>query len=288
MIHFGSMELADAERWPDLIAIVRAKVKPERDANNRAAYRDRWWWFGERRPALYASIRRRTRCLACSAVTKHFVIAPQPTDRVFSHNVNVFVLEQRAGFTVLQSRVHEAWARLLSATLEERLNYRTSDCFETFPFPTPDPRALPPTLDAPGERLYTARARYMVETDQGLTKTYNRLKDPTCLDPAIVALRRLHEDLDRAVLAGYREHAGWPEIAVPPYGTPTTPAEERAVEAFEDEVIDRLFQLNAERAAAERAGAAGTAKSRKASATKRRPAKKRAPPEAGKDLFERA
>ena len=43
------------------------------------------------------------------------------------------------------------------------------------------------------------RAKYMVDTDQGLTKTYNALKDPACEDPRILDLRRLHEEMDRAV-----------------------------------------------------------------------------------------
>jgi len=36
---------------------------------------------------------------------------------------------------------------------------------------------------------------------------------------------------------------------VPPYVSPVTEDEKRRLEAFEDEVIDRLFVLNAERAA---------------------------------------
>ena len=50
--------------------------------------------------------------------------------------------------------------------------------------------------------------------------------------------------MDRAVLDAY----GWSDIEVPPFTTPSTPAERAAMEAFEDEVIDRLFVLNAERA----------------------------------------
>jgi hypothetical protein len=46
------MELAEAERWPDLLAIVREKVKPERDTNNREVRRKYWWRFGEVAPAL--------------------------------------------------------------------------------------------------------------------------------------------------------------------------------------------------------------------------------------------
>ena len=127
------------------------------------------------------------------------------------------------------------------------LNYSATDCFEPFPFPAPDPRTEIPTLEAIGERLYTARAKYMLDTQQGLTKTYNALKDPDCADPAILALRGLHIELDRAVLHAY----GWDDIEVPPYTTPRTPAERLTFEAFEDAVLDCLFALNAERAAEE-------------------------------------
>lgn len=184
----------------------------------------------------------------------------QPVGRVFSHKVYVFALSQFQHFGLLQSRIHVAWTWLLSSTLEDRLNYSATDCFETFPFPTDDALA---TLDPIGQQLYDARAAYMVATNQGLTATYNQLKDPDCSPDcpedlaAIEHLRRLHEDLDRAVLAAY----GWSDIAVPPF-CPKTDAERAAVSLFEDLVIDRLFALNAERAAAE-AKAAGTTASMK-------------------------
>jgi hypothetical protein len=87
----------------------------------------------------------------------------------------------------------------------------------------------------------------MAETSQGLTQTYNRLKDPDCDEPRIVALRRLHEEMDRAVLDAY----GWSRIAVPPF-CPKTDADRASLEAFEDEVIDALFVLNAARAEEEK------------------------------------
>jgi hypothetical protein len=70
------------------------------------------------------------------------------------------------------------------------------------------------------------------------------------MPPDVVArtVRRLHEETDRAVLAAY----GWDDVKVPPYGTPTSEAEKKVLERFEDEVIDRLFALNAERAEEER------------------------------------
>jgi hypothetical protein len=115
----------------------------------------------------------------------------------------VFPLEASSAFAALQSRVHEFWTLLLASGLEDRSGYRPSDCFETFPFPQPDPRSVIPELEAIGEKLYAARAAYMLDTNQGLTKTYNALKDPSCTDPRILELRALHEEMDRAVLRAY-------------------------------------------------------------------------------------
>lgn len=106
--------------------------------------------------------------------------------------------------------------------------------------------------DVVGQRLCDTRAAYMIATQQGLTEAYNRLKDPACHDAPIVELRRLHEEMDRAVLDAY----GWTDIVVPPF-CPSNAAEQKALETFQDQVIDRLFVLNAERAEEEKRAGLG-------------------------------
>lgn len=258
VINFGTMSLEEAERWPDLIAIVREKVKPERDKNNREVRKKYWWRFGEVAPALYEAIGPLKRCLVNSRHTKHLVFAFQPTERVFSEALYVYPFEDNAHFAVLQSRIHEPWARLLSSSLEDRLRYAASDCFETFPFPRDATLGPGSVIERAGKTLYEKRAKYMVDTQQGLTQTYNQLKDPQCTEPRVEELRRLHEAMDRAVLDAY----GWKDIEVPPYGTPVTHEERKALERFEDEVIDRLFELNSQRAAEERVNGLRDRKSR--------------------------
>lgn len=245
VINFGQMTLDEAERWPDLLAIVREKVKPERDKNAVEKMRRQWWQFYQPAIGLYAIIRRQRRCLVTSQVTKHLCLSFQPTGCVFGHTCYVFPFADHAPFALLQSRIHEVWARLLSSSMRADLRYSASDAFGTFPFP-PDV-ALSPTsaLEAVGERLYASRAKYMVDENVGLTTTYNRLKDPRVQDARVRELRRLHEEMDHAVLDAY----GWSDIAVPPFGTP---AESAAFEAFSDKVLDRLFALNEQRAAEER------------------------------------
>jgi DnaJ-domain-containing protein 1 len=266
VINFGQIPLEEAQAWPDLLQIVREKVAPEReekraDTGPGKHGKKYWWQHLHPRAPLYASIASLPRCLVNSQVSKHLVFTFQAADRVFGHTLYVYPLPAFASFAVLQSRIHEPWARLLSSSMKNDLRYAPSDCFETFPFPQPDPRTVIAPVEAAGEALYDARARYMIETNQGLTKTYNRLKDPACTEPAVLELRRLHEAMDRAVLDAY----GWTEVEVPPF-CPRTAAERAALEAFEDDVIDRLYVLNAERAQAESARAPAAKKRSKTDA----------------------
>lgn len=258
VINFGSEPLTFAEGFPQALQIVRDLVKPERDrgkdhgpGNHGRKY---WWQHTLRADPLYDAIRGLPRCLVTSEVAKHLCFSFQPTDRVYTKQLFVFPLAALTSFAILQSRVHEPWARLLSSSMKNDLRYAASDCFETFPFPQPDPRTVIPALEGIGQRLYDTRAAYMIETQQGLTQTYNKLKDPACHDAPIVELRRLHEEMDRAVLDAY----GWTDIAVPPF-CPATVVEQKALETFQDQVIDRLFVLNAERAEEEKRAGLGKA-----------------------------
>ncbi len=238
VINFAQMDLSDAERWPDLLKIVRTLVKPEREENKRESYRKWWWHFGEKRVELYEALRPLRRCLAIPQVSKHLLFAwRQTADTVFAHMAYVISLEEDRALALLQSRLHRAWVRLTASTLEDRQGYRPSDCFETFPFP-PSPTFA--SLDTIGAQLDAARKAFISANGIGLTTTYNRLKDESITDPAVQHLRELHEAVDRAVLDTY----GWTDIKVPPY----CGASAAELEQFEDAVLDRLFELNAQRA----------------------------------------
>ncbi len=90
--------------------------------------------------------------------------------------------------------------------MKDDLRYTPSDCFETFPFP-PD-WETDAALESIGREYYEFRARLMVESSLGLTKTYNRFHDPKEKAPEIARLRELHAAMDRAVLASY----GWSDV----------------------------------------------------------------------------
>ena len=84
VIDFGQMTLEQAERWPDLMAIVRDKIKPEQRPTTRrhrlpGAHAKKYWWqFLHPRQPLYAAITVLRRCLVTSRVSKHLTFAFQP------------------------------------------------------------------------------------------------------------------------------------------------------------------------------------------------------------------
>ena len=181
-------------------------MKPERMQLNRRVRRERWWQFGDRQPALQTAIVGLERVLAISSVGQYAAFAFTRADMVYSHALIVFPLPTHSAFCTLQSRPHELWARFFGSSLEDRLRYTPSDCFETFPFP--EQWETRPALEAAGKAYYDFRAALMVRNNEGMTRIYNRFHDPDETDPDIAELRTLHTAMDRAVLDAY----GWNDI----------------------------------------------------------------------------
>jgi hypothetical protein len=98
--------------------------------------------------------------------------------------------------------------------MKDDLRYTSSDCLDTFPFAV-KPSELDclvidrlANLDCCGNRYYLHRAAFMKGACQGLTATYNSFHDPSETGPSLLELRRLHDEMDQAVLAAY----GWSDV----------------------------------------------------------------------------
>jgi hypothetical protein len=221
-----------------------------------AEHRKYWWRFANVRLELRARAATMRRFLATARVSKRPVFAFMDSSWTPSEQVVVFPLPTGTAFAVLQSRVHYVWLTFQASHMGEAMRYSATDCFASFPFPTRDPAGCLEPLEGLGERLHEARAQTARTRETGLTQTYNAMLDPDCDEPDIVVLRAQHEALDRAVLDAY----GWQDVAVPPYvvSERTTP---EAYGAFEDAVAERLYRLNAERAASEPTPHGGPSKS---------------------------
>ncbi|NOT25163.1 MAG: class I SAM-dependent DNA methyltransferase, partial [Acidobacteria bacterium] len=282
VINFAQMSEDEARRWPDLLRIVEARVKPERqllgdnpDGRRRKAY---WWQWGRYTPALFEAIRDLDRVLAVAQISQTFGFTfLQPS--VYSHKLVLFPFRDDEALALMQSRVHESWARFYGSSFKDDLTYTPSECFETFPFP--DEWRSNQSLGDSGREYHAFRKELMIRTNEGLTDTSNRFHDREFEhDPDIVKLRDLHAAMDRAVLDAY----GWTDIqptcefildyeddADDTDGQPSKkkkPWRYRWPDEIRDEVLGRLLELNAQRARGEASAKATEAGAAKVTKTK--------------------
>jgi len=287
VINFGERTEEECRaNWPELMAIVEEKVKPERmraAARSRSSYGDRavvWWQYYHHAKELYAEIAGLKRVLAISQTSRTVAFAFLPVGMVYSQKLVVFPFETYAAFVSLQAQPHTTWARFFGSTMKDDAVYTPSDCYETYPFAAGWQRNA--QLETIGQEYYESRAQFMVCNNEGLTKTYNRFHDPDEDSPDILRLRDLHEAMDRAVLEAY----GWADIPTAcEFLLDYEEAEEEASgrrkpwryrwpDDVRDEVLARLLELNAQRAAEEAlAGAAANRRGggRRSSLRKRNP-----------------
>ena len=262
-----------AADWPELLAIVEDKARGQRGSHSTAP----WWQFERLRPELLTTAVGLERVLVISRVGQQAAFTFLVSDQVFAESTIVFPLDTHAAFCALQSHPHEIWARFFGSSMKDDLRYTPSDCFETFPFP--EHWETRPDLEAAGQAYHDFRTALMVENDEGLTKTYNRFHDPHEHDPEIARLRDLHVAMDRAVLDAY----GWTDIPTDceflldypideeEWGARKKPYRYRWPDAARDEVLARLLELNAKRAAEEaRAGMAAAPASKSVRSSRRK------------------
>ena len=239
IINFLSWNEEKARRFQGAFHHLESTIFPEVNIKERP----NWWQFWRPRPELYASIRPLERCFAAARTTKYLSFSACPTNRVFTDACYVFTTSQWNDFAVIQSTIHEQWARKYSGALKKDLRYSPTDCFSTFPFPEEE-EAL---LAAIGERYHEHRCDLMLRLWLGLTDIYNlfhapdlearlatlhakRSKSPDWCNEvpaehrplagsltaeqardAILELRALHRALDQAVLTAYAWHQPGPD-----------------------------------------------------------------------------
>lgn len=176
-------------------------------SGRRVKRAERWWLHGETVPGLRSAIAKHDRYIVTPRVSKHRLFSWVESTTLPDSAVVAVAVSDDYTFGILQSRVHELWARGTGTQLREvesGFRYTPMTTFETFPFPQP--------TQGQRERIGEA-ARRLVELRDGwldppgldstglaertLTNLYNQR--PTWLDHA-------HAALDAAVLDAY----GWP------------------------------------------------------------------------------
>lgn len=279
VINFWDWSLERAGNYPELLVQVVERVKPERDKLNRKERRDRWWQFAEKTPALYHAIGRgrsfekhpsdfeypkepMERVLSFGLNAKHWIVSIVDFECVYTHALGVCGYTNISYFSLLQSTIHDEWARKNGSSLGTGLRYTPSDCFETFPFPEILPanpalcdfsHPLVQKLETLGEEYHELRSAMMQEHTIGLTKLYNAFHNPKETREEFKTLRELHKDIDEAVKVAY----GWHDLDLAHnfYEVPYLPANDRVRYTISEkarlEILRRLYKLNTERYEAE-------------------------------------
>ena len=241
--------------YPDCLKIIEEKVKPERNKSNRKVYREKWWQFAEKCPALYEAIAGMERVLAFVQISKTKYPTFLPKDIVYNQRLVIIASAQYSVFSVLCSNLHYWWVLTMGSSFKKDSIYTSSDCFETFPFPLSNNQPLIlnhqskiVNLEEIGETYYNHRQQIMLIRQEGLTKTYNRFHNPDEQSPDIIKLRELHVEMDQAVAVAY----GWDDLTLDHNFHETKQGIRYTIsEAARREVLDRLLQLNHQRYAEE-------------------------------------
>lgn len=264
IINFRNWPLEHAREYLEPFSILEEKVKPFRAKQKRKRNREVWWIYAEHRPGLTRSIQDIPWCFATSRVSKYLNFSAIPIDYVFSNNLYVLTIDRWDIFGVVQSTLHEVWARKYSGSLEQRLCYSPSICFDTFTFPTALWRTPDTGIAEIGEHFHMHRKELMQSLWLGLTKIYN-LFHARDLSPEMVAkeskkdmatstsgfdalieLRRFHVKLDNSVRDAY----GWQDLELEHdfHEVETLPENDRVrytiSPAARREVLKRLFSEN--------------------------------------------
>jgi len=250
---------------------VRERVKPERDQNARKTYRENWWTFGEPRRHLRPALAGLRRYVGTTETARHRIFSFVSGSVLPDQKIRVVTLEDAFFLGVLSSRAHFVWALITGGRMGKGNDpvYNNTACFEPFPFPnrSTESQAIVERIRATAEELDAHRKRQQAaHATLTLTDMYNVLdalrlgralspkERDTHTNGLVSVLAELHDRLDSLVLQAY----GWADLAPAlvgkPGGTLPWPEKPAAQAEAEEELLQRLVALNAERAAEEARG----------------------------------
>ena len=269
IIDVTELSLEQVRQLPGIFRHLEQYQRPYRASlANKPKLQAEWWRFERSAKALYVAMEGMSRVIAWARVSSTLQPVMVSPDQTFMEKVVVMPSEDMADFAVIASSIHTLWAIRYSPTQGTGVAYKPSDAFDTFPRPETTAH-----LAGVGRMLDEVRSEIMRRRKLGLTKLYNLVNDSdvaSATDQDVADLRRIHVELDEAVMAAY----GWTGITLDS-GFHTYRGMKRWMigPVAQVKVLDLLLEENHRRAAA--AGPPDPKKATRASAT----------PDPSSDLF---
>lgn len=243
---FGMTETEVRTRVPAVYQHLADHVRAGRLQNRNSIFRERWWVIGHPRPQFREFTAGLSRFIATIETSKHRFFAFLPTNTAPDSTLVTVGVDDGYHLGILSSGPHSSWALAAGGRLGvgNDPRYNKTRCFETFPFPAATPtqatriRSLGESLDAHRKRQ---QALHPGLTITGMYNVLEKLRSGEALTAKekviheqglVSVLKQIHDDLDAAVFEAY----GWPATLT------------------DEEILERLVALNAERAEEEKRG----------------------------------
>jgi len=245
VIDFHGYSEEKAKRdFPALYQRLFDTVRPLRLQNRDVQRKRSWWLFGRSNDRMRAGLENLSRYIATVETSKFKPFVFLDGAVLPDHKLYAIASDDALILGVLSSRVHQTWALAAGGTLEDRPTWTNGTCFLPFPFPNGSDdqqaqiRNLAERLDAHRKRQQalhpklTLTGMYNVMEKIGQGEALNDSEKRIHEQGLISVLKQNHDALDAAVFDAY----GWPHGIT------------------DEQILERLVQLNALRAEEERQG----------------------------------
>lgn len=206
VICYWDWPIEKAKEIPPVFQHVEDLVKGERASVARDRYKELWWLHAENRPGLYHALglggyfhrhpkgwvkssKRLERVLVKAKTSETWAFEFYSPETIFDQALTVIASDSISLFAVLQSSVHEIWARGSGAgsTMKTDLRYSPA-AYETFPLPS----IFSSRLEEIGGAYLKRRSEILKTRNIGLTKLCNLLHLKSEVSADISELRALH------------------------------------------------------------------------------------------------
>ena len=236
IINFFDWSVEEAQKYPRCYRIVEERVKPYRQTVNRKAHRERWWQYGDRRPAMFEAILGLDRVLVVAQVSNTLAFEFVNPRQVLDAKLIVFPYSDIEHYGLLNSSIHAVWSWRNCTTLGSSLTYGSHSIFDTFVQPQ-----LASTLSKPAEMLRSKREEARYHFGEGATEIVRRVGSPDDRSAEIVGVREALREVDRATMDAY----GWSDLEVRHAFVETRFGRRYTLEdELQATVYERLLELN--------------------------------------------
>ena len=241
----GWTEQELSEKVPSIYQHLWETVYPERQTNRDIRLRNKWWLFRRSNEQVRKAISNLRQYIVTPETAKYPVFSFLDVSIKPEHGLVVIGSSDSFLLGVLSSQMHTFWSLTAGGNLGGNTpRYQKNLCFDPFPFPVPALEQKQKIREL-GNRLDTHRKQVQAAHPEiTITGMYNLLEKLRAGEPftdadrdynnkALVStLKQIHDDLDLAVLDAY----GWPHNIT------------------DEQILENLVALNAERAEEERNG----------------------------------